>query len=119
MKIYVKKKIPKSDKYRRVKVRAKFYDMGQEKSRTRAIRDPKSGRLQGRYSGVPAYAADNGKYLMLKKSFDLNGDDEPELFKGQIIARLKKGTKIKPRYVIIKVSADKFKKVKVTRRKKK
>jgi len=110
MAVYVQKKIPKSDKYKRVLVRAKFYDMEQEKSRTRAKRDPKSGRLQGRYSGVPTYAGDNGKYLMLKKDFDLNKDNKPDLFKGQIIARLKKGIKIKPRYVIIKVDIKKFKK---------
>ena len=110
MAVYVQKKIPKSDKYKRVLVRAEYYDMAQEKTRTRAIRDPKSGRLMGRYSGVPKYAADNGKYLMLKKNFDLNKDKKPDLFKGQIIARLKKNIRVKPRYVIIKVDIKKFKK---------
>ena len=97
-------------KYKKVRIRGKYYDMVREKTHTRAIRDPKSGRLMGRYSGVPRYAADDGKYLVLKKNFDLNKDKKPDLFKGQIISRVKKKVLVKPRYVIIKVDAEKFKK---------
>ena len=108
---FVQKRYPKSDKYRRVLVRGKYYDMVPERKHlTRAKRDPVSGRLMGRYSGVPRFAADNGKYLVLKRDFDLNKDRKPDLFKGQIIARVKSGIRIKPRYVIIKVDASKFKK---------
>jgi len=102
----------KPEKFRKVKIKAKYYDMGQEKSRTRAIRDPKSGRLQGRYSGVPAYASDTGKYIMMKKDLDIDKDNIPDLYNGQIISRLKKGTRIKPRYVVININENRLKKIK-------
>lgn len=109
MAVYVQQRYPKSKKYRRVLVKGKFYDMVQEQNKlTRAKRDPRSGRLMGRYSGVPRFAADNGKYLVLTKDFDLNKDKKPDLFKGQIIARLKKEISVKPEYVVIKVNEAKF-----------
>ena len=109
----------KPEKFRKVKIKAKYYDMGQEKSRTRAIRDPKTGRLLGRYSGVPAYASDTGKYLMMKKDLDIDKDKVPDLYTGQIIARLKKGTRVKPRYIVIKVNENRLKKIKRVKKKKK
>ena len=110
MAVYVQKRFPKSTKYKRVLVRSKFYDMVQEQTRlTRAKRDPRSGRLMGRYTGVPTFAADNGKYLVLTKDFDLNKDKKPDLFKGQIIARLKKNITRKPEFIVIKVGINKFK----------
>jgi len=108
---YIQKKYPKSPRYKRVLVREKYYDMVQEQRLTRAKRDPRTGRLLGRYSNVPRFASDNGYYLVLKRDFDLNRDKHPELYKGQIIARLKKGIRRKPRHIVIKVNADKFKRV--------
>ena len=111
MAVYIQKRYPKSKKYRRVLVKGKYYDMVQEQNKlTRAKRDPRSGRLLGRYTGVPTFASDNGKYLVLTKDFDLNKDKKPDLFKGQIIARIKKEVYNKPAYVIIKVNEARFKK---------
>jgi len=112
MATYVQKRFPKSNKYKRVLVRSKYYDMVQEQARlTRARRDPRTGRLMGRYTGVPTFASDSGKYLVLTKDFDLNKDKRPDLFKGQIIARLKKNINTKPEFVVIKVDINKFKPV--------
>jgi len=97
-------------KYKKVRIKGKYYDMVREKTHTRAIRDPKSGRLMGRYSGVPRYAADDMKYIVLKKDFDIDKDKKPDLFKGQIISRVKKRVLVKPRYVDINVDASKYKK---------
>lgn len=113
MAVYIQKKYPKSDKYKRVRVKGKYYDMVREKDNlTRAKRDPKSGRLMGRYSNVPPFAADSSKYLVLNREFDFNKDKKPDLFKGQIIARLKNDIKYKPKYIIIKIDAAKFKRKK-------
>jgi len=109
MAIFIQRKYQKDPRYKRVLVREKYYKMVQEKGKlTRARRDPYSGRLMGRYTGVPSFASDSGRYLVLVKDFDLNKDNKPELYKGQIIARLKKGIRQKPASIIIKVSAEKF-----------
>lgn len=101
----------KQSRFKKLKLRAKYYDMRREKpgAFTRARRDPVTGHFTGRYSNVPAFAADNGKYLVLNRNLDINHDRKPDLYKGQIIARVKRQIKQKPRYVVIRVNMNKIK----------
>ena len=100
----VKVKFKEKPKYRNVVVPGKYYTMvTEQKKLTRARRDPRSGRMLGRYSGVKPYQADARKYLIMKYSADLYGDKRPDLYKGQIIGRVKNDVKVKPRAVKIKV----------------
>jgi len=97
-------KLPKKKGYIRLGVPGKYYDMVTESDKlTRAKRDPRSGRVMGRYSGVKAYQADSKRYLMMVEDVDLYGDKRPDLFKGQIIGRVKKEIVVKPRKVVIYV----------------
>lgn len=115
------RKLPKKPGYKRVTVPGKYYEMVNEQNKmTRAKRDPRSGRMLGRYSGVPKYAADNRKYLMMTVDADLYGDSKKDLYAGQIIGRVKKNVNVKPRKVVIYVKVRKarvpIKKPIVTRR---
>ena len=97
-------KFKKKAVYKKYLVRGKYYTLVTEKKKlTRAKRDPRSGRMLGRYTGVPEYAADSRKYLAMKYNVDLYGDKKPDLYKGQIIGRVKKDVTVKPRAVIIKI----------------
>jgi len=99
-----RKRMPRKPGYIKLGVPGKYYIMVTEHAKlTRAKRDPRSGRLLGRYSGVKQYQADSRKYLMMNEDVDLYGDKRPDLYKGQIIGRVKKEVNVKPRHVTIYV----------------
>ena len=101
---YGRKILPKKPGYIKLGVPGKYYEMVVEHEKfTRAKRDPRSGRMMGRYAGVKSYMADSKKYLMMKEDVDLYGDKRPDLYKGQIIGRVKKEIQVKPRHVTIYV----------------
>ena len=86
-----RKRLPKKPGYITLGVPGKYYIMVTEHAKlTRAKRDPRSGRMMGRYSGVKPYMADSRQYLMMNQDVDLYGDKRPDLYKGQIIGRVKK-----------------------------
>ena len=105
-----RRRAPHRPGYKSVSVPGKYYDMVTESNKlTRAKRDPRSGRMLGRYSGVPPYAADSRKYLVMTVDADLYGDKKKDLYAGQIIGRVKKGVNVKPRRIIIYVKVRKAK----------
>jgi hypothetical protein len=96
--------LPKKPGYRSIGVPGKYYEMVTEQTKlTRVKRDPRSGRLMGRYTGVKPYQADARKYLVMTADVDLYGDKKKDLFAGQIIGRVKKEIRVKPRRVVIYV----------------
>ena len=96
--------LPKKPGYRSIGVPGKYYEMVTEQNKlTRVKRDPRSGRLMGRYTGVKPYQADARKYLVMTADVDLYGDKKKDLFAGQIIGRVKKEIHVKPRRVVIYV----------------
>lgn len=104
------KHVPHRPGYKSVSVPGKYYEMVTEQNKfTRAKRDPRSGRMMGRYAGVKPYMADSRKYLMMTVDADLYGDSKKDLYAGQIIGRVKKGVNVKPRRVIIYVKVRKAK----------
>ena len=100
---HIVRKCPNNKKYKRIVIDGKYYDMPEEGPRkTRAIRDPATGRLKGRKSGLPPFFADtDGKYIVLTKDLDVNKDGVAEFKKGQIIARMKNEVKRKPTRISI------------------
>lgn len=88
---------------KKILIPGKYFDVKIEKNPTRYRMDPKTGRMIGRYAGVPMEYSDRIRYLVMKYNTDVTGDKKPDLYRGQIIGRLPYGKQDKPRKIIIKL----------------
>ena len=93
----------KNKRIKKILIPGKFFDMKAENNPTRYRMNPKTGRMTGRYTGVPTQYSDNIKYLVMKYNTDVTGDKKPDLLKGQIVGRLPLHIQNKPRKIIIKL----------------
>jgi hypothetical protein len=89
---------------KKILIPGKFYDMKEERhSPTRYRMNPKTGRMTGRYTGVPLNYSDHIRYLVMKYNADVTGDKKADLYRGQIIGRLPSNISNKPSKIIIKL----------------
>ena len=82
------------------------YDVYNEKNHTRHIKGYR-GYFLGRYDQVPLRFSDNVRYVRMKKSLDINHDNIPDLYEGQIVGRIKNNVREIPKKLIIKVKLSK------------